>query len=122
MECIHWFIFEVLQPGAKETEWRPLALYNSLNGDWSQVGVVPVSQGASDRTRGDGLMLYQGKFSLDRMNKFFPRRVVYDWSRPVVESPSLEPWRCGSEGDGLVVIWQCWVNGLTASSPTFMIP
>jgi len=75
-----------------------VAAFQYLKGAYKKAGEGLFTRACSDRTRGNGFKLKEGRFRLDIRKKFFTMRVVRHWNRlprEVVDAPSLEVLKVG---------------------------
>ncbi|GAB0185865.1 triadin [Grus japonensis] len=78
-----------------------IVAFQYLKGAYRKAGEGLFIRECSDRTRGNGFKLKEGRFRLDVRKKFFTVRVVRYWNRlprEVVDAPSLEVFKTRLDG------------------------
>ena len=77
------------------------ATFQYLKGAYKRAGEGLFTRACSDRTRGNGFKLKEGRFRLDTRKKFFTLRLVRHWirlPREAVDAPSLEVFKARLDG------------------------
>jgi len=78
-----------------------LAAFHYIKGAYRKDGEGLFTRVCSDRTRGNGFKLKEGRFRLDTRKKFFTMRVVRHWNRfprEGVDAPSLAVFTARLDG------------------------
>ena len=83
-----------------------IAAFQDLKGAYKQEGSQLFERGDNSRTRGNGLKLKEGRFSLDIRGKFFSMRVVRCWNSCPEKLWLPHPWRCSRPG--WMGPWAAW--------------
>jgi len=78
-----------------------IAAFQYLEEAYKKAGEGLFTRAWSDRTRGNGFQLKEGRFKLDIRKKFITMRVVRHWNklpREAVADPSLEVFKARLDG------------------------
>ena len=84
-------------------------VFQYLKGAYKKAEEGLFIRACSDRTRGNGIKLEEGRFRLDIRKKFFTVRVVRHWNRlpsEVVDAPSLEAFKARLDGALSNLVWR----------------
>jgi len=74
------------------------AAFQYLEGAYKKARKGLFTRAWSDRTRGNGFKLKEGRLRLDRRKKFFTVMMVRHWNRLPREAVDAPPWQCSRPG------------------------
>ncbi|KAK4829888.1 hypothetical protein QYF61_007280 [Mycteria americana] len=97
-----------------------IAAFQYLKGAYKKAGEGLFTRACSDRTRGNGFKLKEGRFRPDIRKKFFTVRVVRPWNRlprEAVDAPSLEVFKDRLDGALSNLIYPCMLTVTTLGIP-----
>ena len=86
-----------------------LAACQYLKGTYRKAGEGLFTRECSDRTRGNGFKLKEGRFRLEVRKTFFTVRVVRHWNRFPERLWMPHPWKCLRPG--WMGLWATWSSG-----------
>jgi len=90
-----------------------IAAFQYQEGAYKKAGGGLFTRACSDRTRGNGFKLKEGRFSLDIRKKFSTGRVVKHWNwlpREAVDAPSLVAFKARLDGAlSNLVLWKVFL-------------
>ena len=78
-----------------------IAAFQYLQGDYGKAGEGPFAWECSDRTKGNGFKLKEGRYRLDIRKKFSTVRVARHWDRlprEAEDAPSMEVFKGRLDG------------------------
>jgi len=94
--------------GKRRLQGDLIASFQYLKGAYGKDGEGLFTRVCSDRTRGKGFKLKEGRFRLDIRKKFFTMRVMKHWNRlprEVVAAPSLAVFKARLDGALSNLVW-----------------
>jgi len=85
-----------------------ITAFQYLKGAYKKAAEGLLTRACSDRMRGNGFKLKEGRFRLDVRKEFFTMKVVRHWKRlprEAVAAPSLEAFKASLDGALSNLIW-----------------